>query len=75
MWRSKAWRGAVNTEAPIDVVAFVLQLGASFVARSFSRKKAQLAPFVKALSEPLHSPTLVQQQSGIDQELRLCPRP
>src|SRR3974390_2113176 len=39
---SKARRGAVNTDAPIDLVALALQLGASFVARSFSGDKAQL---------------------------------
>src|SRR6187549_2313981 len=33
---SKSRRGAVNTDSPIDLVALALQLGASFVARSFS---------------------------------------
>ena len=45
---SKAKRGAVNTDAPIDLVAMALQLGASFVARSFSGDKAQLVPLIRA---------------------------
>jgi 2-oxoglutarate/2-oxoacid ferredoxin oxidoreductase subunit beta len=45
---SKAKRGAVNSDSPIDLVAMALQLGASFVARSFSGDKKQLVPLVKA---------------------------
>src|SRR5260221_3960751 len=45
---SKAKRGAVNTDSPIDLVAMALQLGASYVARSFSGDKAQLVPLIKA---------------------------
>jgi 2-oxoglutarate/2-oxoacid ferredoxin oxidoreductase subunit beta len=45
---SKAKRGAVNTDSPIDLVAMALQLGASFVARSFSGDKTQLVPLIKA---------------------------
>ena len=45
---SKARRGAVNTDSPIDLVAMALQLGASFVARSFSGDKTQLVPLIKA---------------------------
>ena len=45
---SKARRGAVNTDSPIDLVAFALQLGASFVGRSFSGDKQQLVPLIKA---------------------------
>ena len=45
---SKAKRGAVNSDSPIDLVAMALQLGASFVARSFSGDKAQLVPLIKA---------------------------
>jgi len=48
---SKARRGAVNTDAPIDLVALALQLGATFVARSFSGDKAQLVPLIKAAIE------------------------
>jgi 2-oxoglutarate ferredoxin oxidoreductase subunit beta len=45
---SKARRGAVNTDSPIDLVAMALQLGASYVARSFSGDKTQLVPLIKA---------------------------
>jgi 2-oxoglutarate ferredoxin oxidoreductase subunit beta len=45
---SKSKRGAVNTDAAIDLVGMALQLGASFVARSFSGDKAQLVPLIKA---------------------------
>ncbi len=48
---SKAKRGAVNTDSPIDLVAMALQLGASFVARSFSGDKHQLVPLIKAAIE------------------------
>jgi 2-oxoglutarate ferredoxin oxidoreductase subunit beta len=45
---SKSKKGAVNFDAPIDLVSMALQLGASFVARSFSGDKAQLIPLIKA---------------------------
>jgi len=45
---SKAKRGAVNSDSPIDLVGMALQLGASFVARSFSGDKQQLVPLVRA---------------------------
>ncbi len=45
---SKTKRGVVNYDEPIDLVSLALQLGASFVARSFSGDKAQLVPIVKA---------------------------
>ena len=48
---SKARRGAVNTDSPIDLVALALQLGASFVGRSFSGDKEQLVPLIKAAIE------------------------
>jgi 2-oxoglutarate ferredoxin oxidoreductase subunit beta len=38
----------VNHDEPIDLVSLSLQLGASFVARSFSGDKAQLVPMIKA---------------------------
>ncbi|GAP65384.1 2-oxoglutarate ferredoxin oxidoreductase subunitbeta [Mizugakiibacter sediminis] len=41
-------RGVVNTDNPIDMVGLALQLGASFVARSFSGDKQQLVPLIKA---------------------------
>ena len=37
----------VNTDAPIDLVALALQLGATYVARSFSGDKEQLVPLIK----------------------------
>jgi 2-oxoglutarate ferredoxin oxidoreductase subunit beta len=45
---SKAKRGQVNTEAPVDTVSLALIMGASFVARSFSGDKQQLTPLIKA---------------------------
>ena len=48
---SKSKRGIVNTDAAIDLVALALQLGATFVARSFSGDKGQLVPLIKAAIE------------------------
>src|SRR5712675_2318741 len=45
---SKAKRGVVNADAPVDTVSLALIMGATFVARSFSGDKAQLIPLVKA---------------------------
>jgi 2-oxoglutarate/2-oxoacid ferredoxin oxidoreductase subunit beta len=45
---SKSKRGATNTDSSIDLAAMALQLGATFVARSFSGDKAQLVPLIKA---------------------------
>ena len=45
---SKSKRGVVNTDSPIDMVSLALQLGASFVGRSFSGDKQQLVPLIKA---------------------------
>ncbi|MHB8529371.1 MAG: 2-oxoacid:ferredoxin oxidoreductase subunit beta [Caulobacteraceae bacterium] len=45
---SKSKRGVVNHDQPIELVGLALQLGASFVARSFSGDKAQLVPLIKA---------------------------
>jgi len=44
--RSK--RGVLNSDEAIDMVAMALQLGATFVARSFSGDKAQLVPLIEA---------------------------
>ena len=44
---SKAKRGAVNTDEGIDLVLMALQLGATYVARSFSGDKHQLVPLIK----------------------------
>ncbi|HWA63873.1 MAG TPA: 2-oxoacid:ferredoxin oxidoreductase subunit beta [Caulobacteraceae bacterium] len=45
---SKSKKGVTNHDQPIDLVGLALQLGASFVGRSFSGDKAQLVPLVKA---------------------------
>jgi len=45
---SKSKKGVVNHDAGIDLVMMALQLGATFVARSFSGDKAQLVPLIKA---------------------------
>jgi len=45
---SKSKKGAINSDAPVDMVGMALQLGASFVARSFSGDKTQLVPILKA---------------------------
>ncbi|MBW7950250.1 MAG: 2-oxoacid:ferredoxin oxidoreductase subunit beta [Pseudorhodoplanes sp.] len=45
---SKSKRGVINTDNSIDLAAMALQLGATFVARSFSGDKAQLVPIIKA---------------------------
>ena len=45
---TRAKRGEVNRNEPIDPVLLALTLGAGFVARSFSGDKAQLVPILKA---------------------------
>src|SRR5260221_9766514 len=45
---SKSKRGVVNHDAGIDLVGMALQLGATFVGRSFSGDKDQLVPLIKA---------------------------
>ena len=44
---SKNKKGAVNSDSPVDLVGIALQLGASYVARSFSGDKEQLVPLIK----------------------------
>ena len=44
---SKSKRGIVNHDSPIDMVSLALQLGASYVGRSFSGDKCQLTPLIK----------------------------
>ncbi len=44
---SKSKKGVVNADSPVDLVALALQLGATYVARSFSGDKAQLVPLIK----------------------------
>jgi len=45
---SKSKRGALNTDASIDMIGLAMQMGATFVARSFSGDKTQLVPLIKA---------------------------
>jgi 2-oxoglutarate ferredoxin oxidoreductase subunit beta len=45
---TKSKRGEPNRHAPIDPCAMAIDLGATFVARSFSGDKAQLIPLLKA---------------------------
>jgi len=45
---SKAKKGETNQQPPIDPVLVALELGATFVARSFSGDKAQLVPLLQA---------------------------
>src|SRR6476469_3532430 len=45
---SKSKGGEINLFSSIDPALFALQMGASFVARSFSGDKKQLVPLIKA---------------------------
>src|SRR3977135_2686704 len=45
---SKSKKGLTNSDNAIDLVAIALQLGASFVARSFSGDKTQVVPLIAA---------------------------
>ena len=45
---STSKKGVPNLYSPIDLVSMALQIGASFVARSFSGDKDQLVPLIKA---------------------------
>jgi len=50
---SKSKRGALDADESIDLALLALQLGATYVARSFSGDKAQLVPLIKgALTHP-----------------------
>lgn len=44
---SRSKKGAVNSDNPVDLVGIALQLGATYVARSFSGDKEQLVPLIK----------------------------
>ncbi|AMN42566.1 2-oxoacid:ferredoxin oxidoreductase subunit beta [Rhodoplanes sp. Z2-YC6860] len=44
---SKSKRGVTNSDNAIDMVAIALQLGATYVARSFSGDKHQLVPIIE----------------------------
>ncbi len=45
---TKAKKGEVNSQAPIDPVMLAMTLGAGFVARSFSGDRKQLVPLLQA---------------------------
>ena len=45
---SKSKRGVMNNDNSVDLIAMALQLGATFVARSFSGDKTQLVPLIAA---------------------------
>lgn len=45
---AKSKKGDVNRYTPIDLVRVAIELGATFVARSFSGDKEQLVPLLKA---------------------------
>lgn len=44
---SKSKKGAANADAPIDLVMLAMELGATYVGRSFSGDKEQLVPLIK----------------------------
>jgi 2-oxoglutarate ferredoxin oxidoreductase subunit beta len=45
---SKSKKGVVNSDSGIDLTGLAMQLGATFVGRSFSGDKEQLVPLIKA---------------------------
>jgi 2-oxoglutarate ferredoxin oxidoreductase subunit beta len=48
---SKSKKGVANPDSPIDMVALAIQLGATYVGRSFSGDKDQLIPLIKGAFE------------------------
>jgi 2-oxoglutarate/2-oxoacid ferredoxin oxidoreductase subunit beta len=44
---STSKKGVPNPDAPVDLVGMALQLGATYVARSFSGDKGQMVPLIK----------------------------
>ena len=80
--RQESKRGVVNTDAAIDLVGMALQLGATFVARSFSGDKDQLVPLIEAALKhqgaafiDCISPCVAfNNHEGSHQQLRLCAR-
>jgi 2-oxoglutarate/2-oxoacid ferredoxin oxidoreductase subunit beta len=44
---SKSKKGVLNSDSPVDLVGMALQLGATYVARSFSGDKEQIVPLIK----------------------------
>ena len=80
---SKARRGAVNTDSPIDLVALALAARRVICRPQLLRRQGAAGAADqggdRAPGGRFHRRGLalrrVQQQPGIDQELRLCPRP
>ena len=80
---STSKKGAPNLYEPIDLVSIALQLGATFVARSFSGDKGQLVPLVKAgllhkgfaFIDVISPCVAFNNHKGSDEELRLRARP
>jgi 2-oxoglutarate/2-oxoacid ferredoxin oxidoreductase subunit beta len=48
---SKSKKGVTNSDSPVDLVMMALQLGATYVGRSFSGDKTQLVPLIKGAIE------------------------
>jgi len=48
---SKSKAGGTNNDSALDLVGMALQVGATFVARSFSGDKSQLVPLISAAIE------------------------
>ena len=48
---SKSKKGAANADEPIDLVLLAMQLGATYIGRSFSGDKDQLVPLIKGAIE------------------------
>jgi 2-oxoglutarate ferredoxin oxidoreductase subunit beta len=48
---AKSKKGVTNNDEAIDLVSMAIQLGATFVARSFSGDKTQLVPLIQAALE------------------------
>ena len=79
---SKAKRGEVNKQPPIDPVQIAMALGGTFVARSFSGDKDQFVPLIKAgirhqrlrADRRVLAVRDVQRSRGFDEELRACAR-
>ena len=44
---STSKKGVVNADSPIDLIGLALQLGATYIGRSFSGDKGQLVPLIK----------------------------
>ena len=76
---SKLKTGVVNDLPPIDTCALAIELGATFVARSFSGDKKQLLSLLKAalahrgtvMLDVISPCVTFNDHEGLDQELRL----